>query len=442
MPNPLSRCRGPSWYRSRLVLPTRFPAPRKRRPSRSVSDGAGQERTMTGRGPVLTALAIIPDRELAAHLSSALERTRSFQIVSELKSYPSLQTLEIRVRQTKPDVILLALASDLDQACELIRSVSSLNLRVHVVGLHVRNDSDAILRSLRSGASEFLYAPFTFQTQNDAVARLNRLLQPGPVEQAEPGTIVAFSSAKPGSGASTLAAQTAFALRRTTSQRVLLADFDLMGGMIGFYLKLTPPKSLLDALQMAERLQEGAWDSCVAAADGVDILPAPEAPYAGPIDAPRLHAVMEYARMNYEWVVIDLPVVFQRLSLMTISESDRAFLVSTPELPSLHLARKAVHLLDHLGFPKERFQIVINRIDRRDEIAGSDIERLFNCAIDARIPNDYFSLHRAVTLGQPVDGHSELGRAIENLANRLSGGGEAGRKRAALPDLRVATSAV
>jgi pilus assembly protein CpaE len=397
---------------------------------------------MTGRGPVLTALAIIPDRELAAHLSSALERTRSFQIVSELKSYPSLQTLEIRVRQTKPDVILLDLASDLDQACELIRSVSALNLRIHVVGLHVRNDSDAILRSLRSGASEFLYAPFDVQTQNEAVARLHRLLQPGPAEQAEPGTIVAFSSAKPGSGASTLAAQAAFALRRTTSKRVLLADFDLMGGMIGFYLKLTNTKSLLDALQIIERLPEGGWDACVAAADGVDILPAPEAPYAGPVDAARLHAVLEYARMNYDWVVIDLPVVFQRLSLMTISESDRAFLVSTPELPSLHLARKAVHLLDQLGFPKERFQIVMNRIDRRDEIAGSDIERLVNCAIDARIPNDYFSLHRAVTLGQPVDGHSELGKAIENLANRLSGGGGQDRKRSGLPELRVATSTV
>jgi pilus assembly protein CpaE len=397
---------------------------------------------MTGRGPVLTALAIIPDRELAAQLASALERTRSFQILSEFKSYPSQQTLEIRVRQTKPDVILLDLASDLDQACELIRCVSSLNLQMHVIGLHVRNDSDAILRSLRSGASEFLYAPFDVQTQNDAVARLHRLLQPGPADATEPGSIIAFSSAKPGSGASTLAAQTAFALRRTTSQRVLLADFDLMGGMIGFYLKLTNTKSLLDLLPVAERLHDGAWASAVAVADGVDILPAPETPYAGPVDAARLHAVMEYARMNYDWVVIDLPVVFQRLSLMTISESDRAFLVSTPELPSLHLARKAVNLLDQLGFPKERFRILMNRIDRRDEIAGSDIERLFNCAIDARIPNDYFSLHRAVTLGQPVDAHCDLGKAMESLAGRISTGGGQDRKRASSSDMRVAASAV
>jgi pilus assembly protein CpaE len=397
---------------------------------------------MTARGPALTALSVIPNRELAGQFSLAIERTRAFQILSDFKSYPSQQTLEIRLRQTKPDVILLDLVSDLDVACELIRSVNSLNLQTHVVGLHLRNDSDAILRSLRMGASEFLYAPFDPQTQTEAVARLRRLLQPEPAEDAQPGTIIAFASAKPGSGASTLAAQTAFALRRTTSQRVLLADFDLMGGMIGFYLKLSHTKSLLDALEAADQLNEVVWPAFVAAADGVDILPAPETAYAGGVDAARLHAVLEYARLSYDWVVVDLPVVFQRLSLMTISESDRAFLVSTSELPSLHLARKAVNLLDQLGFPKERFQIMVNRINKRDEIGGADFEKLFNCPVHSRVPNDYFSLHRAVTLGQPVDGHCELGKAIQSLAERLCGGGSNDRKKAAMTDLKAVPSAV
>ena len=397
---------------------------------------------MTARGPVLTALSVIPNRELASQFSQAIERTRAFQILSDFKSYPSQPTLEIRLRQTKPDVILLDLVSDLDVACELIRSVNALNLQTHVVGLHVRNDSDAILRSLRMGASEFLYAPFDPQTQTEAVARLRRLLQPEPVDDVKPGTIIAFASAKPGSGASTLAAQTAFALRRTTSQRVLLADFDLMGGMIGFYLKLSHTKSLLDALEAADQLNDTLWPSFVAAADGVDILPAPETAYAGGVDAARLHAVLEYVRLNYDWVVIDLPVVFQRLSLMTISESDRAFLVSTSELPSLHLARKAVNLLDQLGFPKERFQIMVNRINKRDEIGGADFEKLFNCPVHSRVPNDYFSLHRAVTLGQPVDGHCELGKAIQSLAERLCGGGANDKKKPAMADLKAVPSAV
>ncbi len=397
---------------------------------------------MTRRAPVLTALAIVPDRELAGQFASVMERSRCFQILSEFDSYPSHQALEVRLRQTRPDVVLLDLATNLETACDLIRSIGTLSLQTQIVGLHVRNDSDAILRSLRLGACEFLHAPFDPEIQNEAVARLHRLLEPNPENELQPGTIVAFSSAKPGSGASTLAAQTAFALRRATSKRVLLADFDLMGGMIAFYLKLSNAKSVLDALQSAHQLQDVHWPSFVAASDGVDVLAAPEIPYVGPVDAGRLHAVLEHARLNYDWVVIDLPVVFQRVSLMAISESDRAFLVSTSELPSLHLARKAVTLLEQLGFPRERFQIMINRIQRHGEITGADFERLFTCGVSARFPNDHFSLHRAVTLGQPVEGHSDLGKAIQNLAASLSGKGGNERKKTELADWRTVPSAV
>ncbi len=72
---------------------------------------------------------------------------------------------------------------------------------------------------------------------------------------------------------------------------------------------------------------------------------------------------------------------------------------------------------------------MMNRINRRDEIGGADFEKLFNCAVHTRVPNDYFSLHRAVTLGQPVDGHCELGKAIESLAERLCGRGVNDKKK-------------
>jgi hypothetical protein len=85
----------------------------------------------------------------------------------------------------------------------------------------------------------------------------------------------------------------------------------------------------------------------------------------------------------------------------------------------------------------------MNRIDRRDEIAGSDIERLFNCAIDARIPNDYFSLHRAVTLGQPVDGQRARQSDGEFAwPTGCPGGGGQDRKRASDFRIEGAKSAV
>src|SRR5262245_19549258 len=91
-------------------------------------------------GPI-TALLIAPDRALADAFLGTLPQTRAFQILADLKSYPPRQTVEIRARQLKPNVVLLDLASDLNAAVDLIRYIVTLTPQVHVVGLHTANDS-------------------------------------------------------------------------------------------------------------------------------------------------------------------------------------------------------------------------------------------------------------------------------------------------------------
>lgn len=390
---------------------------------------------MQARNPAaaqLTALMIAPHRELAREFAESVGAARTFQILAELKTYPSQQVLEMRLRQLQPDVVLLDLATDLEQACELIRFVTSSNPAIHVVGLHSRNDSEAILRSLRMGASEFLCAPFEAAIQEQALERIRRLLGSPAEAPREPGKVLLFSSAKPGSGASTLAAQAALALRRLTGKQVLLADLDLMGGSLAFYLKVTPNGSLLDAVE--PQPGDAEWPALVVPSGGVHVLAAPEAPpQAAYVDPARLHEFLERARQLYDWVVLDLPAVFHRLTLLALSESDQAFLVATPELASLHLARKAVNLLTQLGFGKERFQVVINRVDKRDGLRRSDVGQIFNCPVHSSFPNDYFSLDRAVTLGEPLEADGVLGQSIADFAGRLAGVPAADRRRAAVP---------
>ena len=372
-------------------------------------------------GPEITALLIAPDRDLAQKFLDTVPQTRGFQILADLKSYPAHQTLEIRARQLKPQVVLLDLGSDPAMAVDLVRYIASLNPSVHVVGLHSRNDSQVILQSLRAGAVEFLYAPFDLSTQREAISRLRRLVVPESLQRSEAGHAVAFSSSKPGSGASTVATQTAFSLHRLTGKKILLADCDLTGGTIGFYLKLSHNYSLLDALQHVEHLDAALWNSLAVNYGGVDILPAPAIPYADAVDGARLRMLVEQARQIYDWVILDLPTIFSATSLMATAECERAFLVSTADLPSLHLTRKALTMLNQLGFPKERFHVLVNRLDRREEISIGDIEKLFGCGVHASLPNDYFALHRVVTLGQPLGAENDLGRAIENVARRLCG---------------------
>jgi pilus assembly protein CpaE len=374
---------------------------------------------ITGSPTELTALLVAPNRELAEQFLRGNSETRAFQVLANLSDYPSQQTLDIRLRQLKPDVVLIDVASNLDIASTLVEFVASFRPVTQVVGLHHQNDSAAIVRTLRCGASEFLYSPFEAAEQREAIARIRRLRQPENFSQTDIGRVLVFASTKPGSGASTLATQTAYAIRRSTGDRVLLIDFDLCGGTIAFYLKLHHSSSITDALERADQIDPTTWASLVAHCEGIDVLPAPDEPDNSPTEPNRLHDVLEFARMLYGWVILDVPAVPHRTSLLTVSEADEAYLISTPELASLHLTRRSVNVLEQLGFTRERYRVLINRSSRRDGISSSDMEKVFNCPIHQTFPNDYFSLHRVISLGQALTSDSELGRTVESFAGRL-----------------------
>ncbi|MDX1979452.1 MAG: P-loop NTPase [Bryobacteraceae bacterium] len=383
----------------------------------------------TGRETELTAILLAPNRALAENFLATVPGVRGFQILAELSAYPTQQTLDIRLRQLQPDVALVDLSTDLERASEIIRVLVSQRPPIPVVGLHTHNDSEVILRAVRQGVSEFLYAPFDPEIQREAIARLERLRQPDSPGEPEMGRMVVFSSAKPGAGSSTLATQTAFALKRATGKRILLADFDLVSGTIGFYLKLNQRYSLADLLHSAA--EPSSWPNYTVTCGGVDILTAPEKPYTGLVEPARFQEILHSIRYLYDWIVVDLPVVFHRISLLALSQAEKSFLVSTTELPSLHLTRKALSLLTQVGFGKDRIHVVVNRFSKKDDLGGTDMARLFECPVHATFPNDYFSLHRVITLGRPLTNDCELGQAIENLAAKISGAAAVGDKKRA-----------
>jgi pilus assembly protein CpaE len=306
--------------------------------------------------------------------------------------------------------------------------LSSLDPPIRVIGLHRDADSEVLIQSFRAGASEFLSAPFDGEAQKEAATRIRRLKEPENRTPHESGKLVVWSSAKPGSGSSTLATQCAFSLKRLTGKRVLLVDMDMFSGSVAFSLKLNPAYTLLDALERSEQLDGGLWSTLTVNAYGIDVLPAPDNASVGDVEFSRVHDVFEHARMTYDWIVVDLPTVFYRLSLFALSEADHAFLVSTAELPSLHLARRAVGMLSQLGYGKDRFEMIVNRYSRKSEISVADMQKIFCCPVFAALPNDYHALHKVVTRAEALNPECELGRGIEQVTRKLAGLVEANRK--------------
>ena len=377
--------------------------------------------------PDLRAVLIAPDRDLAAQLCRAVLDTPVFQVLADLKKYPDEETLEIRLRQFRAEVVLLDVYSDVETACALIRRLSSTPPPVPVIALDKASRPDVVMRVLKLGAREYLAAPFDPALQRDAAAGIARLHRAETEAGNERGRVIAFASAKPGSGASTLACQTASALRRITGERVLLADLDLAAGTVAYYTAQTLQCSFLDALERAGQSYSAGLAAQASAHWGLDVLNAPDSPGDLPADPARFHQTVELLRGRYDWIVLDLPSILHRVSLLALAVADRTFLVATTQLASLHLARKALQFLGQFGSGRERLEVILNQASHREGMHGQELEKILGGPASALMPDDGARLHQAVALGEPVAADSGFGKAVERLARRVAS--RAGREK-------------
>lgn len=84
--------------------------------------------------------------------------------------------------------------------------------------------------------------------------------------------LYAFVPAKPGCGASTLAAQATALAARLAKEPTLLLDFDIRLGVTSFLLKGEGTHTIVDALLQAEHLDRDVWSSLVSQLDNRHLL--------------------------------------------------------------------------------------------------------------------------------------------------------------------------
>jgi Flp pilus assembly CpaE family ATPase len=99
-------------------------------------------------------------------------------------------------------------------------------------------------------------------------------------------------------------------------------------------------------------------------------------------------------------------------------EAKKIFLVVTPEIPSLHLAREKLAFLSSLELG-DRVAVLLNRSQKRSLITNEQIEGLLGVPVMLNLSNDYQGVHRALQAGRAVESNSELGRQFVGLANTI-----------------------
>lgn len=360
------------------------------------------------------AVLISPNPELRRSIVRAIGARMELSECSGPEGYPDSDT----VLGQAPDLCLIDVGTDGEHALSMVREISDSG--VPVVALHLSSDSDLILRSLRCGASEFLSEPIGSDQLWEAFERLARRNSSGKT-RSRVGRVWTVMPAKTNYGATTVSCNIAVRLKRLEQRRVLLADMDLLIGSVGFSLKLKSPFSVVDALSGCTTIDRELWKKLTVSYGGVDVLLGPEKPRFDPSETAAIPHLFQFWRESYGVTIVDSPGPVSAWQTALAGASDELLLVTTNELPAVHATQKALRMLDAAGMDKTRIRLVVNRYNRENGLSEDAIQTALKTEVWHILPNDYEPVQKAVLDGKTVPPACRLGKAIDDLCERLTG---------------------
>jgi len=248
------------------------------------------------------------------------------------------------------------------------------------------------------------------------------------VQQTSRGSLENLFSvipAKGGSGATTTTVNLACQLATTLGRSVLVAEADLRSGTIADWLGTKPAESIAQSLACADNCVSLIWPRHVSSKYGVDWM-LTDRDHHGfrPFWGDYRH-LLSFASARYDCMLVDLPDTIDEDASEVALLSRTTFIVTTPEMLSLELARQRIEELESFGVPRSRVQVLVNRVQRGDIVSPKEIQRRLGCEIGGVIPNDYPAVHRSIFDGTFVSTGTKLGRAYCALARSLAGEPEA-----------------
>lgn len=350
-------------------------------------------------------------------LERALTEVGRVGVVRTVDHYPDLVELTRLIRAAAPHILFVSTES-MTRAAELVRQTESNAPGIQIIAISRASDPEVLLESMRAGIREFIALPFHLQQIEDSIARAQEQLSKRPPTFEASDMVYSFLPSKAGVGTSTIALNVAVALSNVPETPVILSDFDLNSGMMRFMLKLDNGYSVADAAEHAIEMDEALWPQLVTSIGSMDVLHAGKLNPGFRIEATQIRHLIDFMRRNYRALCFDLSGNLEKYSLEIMHESKRIFLVCTPEIPSLHLAREKYSFMKSLDL-EDRVNVLVNRVSNRPVITPEQIEQILGLPVMMTFPNDYNGVHRALTAGRAIEPSTELGRGFTRLAQTL-----------------------
>ncbi len=325
---------------------------------------------------------------------------------------------------------------DLTNIVELIKQAKSRGVKVILIADDI---SPASLHNLmRSGADEFVPYPLPEGELAEAIARVQMPEPEQPKANANGsavtatgdhnGVVMAIHAMAGGTGATTLATNLAWELANIDKKdppRVCLLDFDLQFGGTSTYLDLARRDAVYELWTDTDSMDnESFLASMTPFNDKLHVFTSPSELLPLDLVEPKdIEAVVEMARTNFDYVVIDMPRTIVAWTETVLNSAHIYFATLELELRSAQNIQRMKRLLQGEDLPFEKLRFILNRAPKFTDLSGkSRVKRLgesLGISIEVQLPDGGMPVRENCDHGVPLaEGASKnaLRREIQKLA--------------------------
>jgi pilus assembly protein CpaE len=328
-----------------------------------------------------------------------------------------------RIVDANPDIVIVEIR-DSSSGLQTLQVLQAALPKSRLLITSNVTDPQLIIEAMRSGAREYLPNPVSQATLLEAFHRYlidrNRTSNQ---TSAKRGKLFCITSAKHGSGATTLAVNLAGMIAARSKQSTALLDLDRPVGDAAAYLNIKPAFTVSDALAAGHRLDPVLLESYMQKTNGFCLL-AGFREYASntAISADKLEQLLEVSQNTFAHTIVDRPPTMTEDLVQVIARySQSIVIVLTPELPAIWRTERLLSYLTKLD-SMDKVRVILNRSSASDEISNADIEKLLRVGIHWRLPNDYRACIKAINSGRLLDPaeSKHLYRGLNALATELA----------------------
>ncbi|HEY7737381.1 MAG TPA: response regulator [Candidatus Limnocylindrales bacterium] len=309
------------------------------------------------------------------------------------------------------------------QVATKIRQEEGQAGHVPIIMLTAEREVEQKVRGLRAGADDYLIKPFH---PAELLARIKSLLarfapRDALVGRPPLGRVLAFYGAKGGVGTTTIAINAAIALHRELGRKVCLVDGNLQFGDHRVFLDLgLDKKSVVDIVSAPSIDIDLIRQVIVKHDSGIDLLLAPPSPETAELVTPEhMPVVLDHLKGLYDYVLIDIDKRLDDVNLGVLEVAETVFVVMTADLSCLKNVRLVLETVGHLGYEKQKVQLVLNRSNAFTGINVKNAEGALKRTIDHQVVNEYRGAISALNSGAPfmfTKADSILGRSMLDFA--------------------------